>query len=60
MNLFKWFSNRKDDNSSTANQVKRITVEKALAFAREAEKVGKFYVFLKHYIEFLYKYRKRD
>ena len=53
MNLFKWFSNRKDDNSSTANQVKRITVEKALAFAREAEKVGKFYVFLKHYIEFL-------
>jgi hypothetical protein len=53
MKIFNWFSKRKNDNSSTANHGKGITVEKALAFAMEAEKLGKFYVFLKHYIELL-------
>lgn len=53
MKIFNWFSNRKDDNSSTSNHGKRITVEKARAFAIEAEKLRKFYVFLKRYIEFL-------
>jgi len=58
MKVFNWFSNRKDDNSSTVNHGKRITVEKALAFDREAEKLGTFYVFLKHYVEFLLRTEK--
>ena len=53
MKIFNWFSNRKNDDSSTDSHGKRITVGKALAFAKEAEKLGKFYVFIKHYIEFL-------
>lgn len=53
MKIFDWFSNRKNDNSSMTNHEKRISVRKALAFAEEAEKLGKFYLFLKHYIDFL-------
>jgi transposase len=53
MKIFNWFSNHKDDNSSKPNHGGRITVKKALAFAKEAERLGKFYVFLKRYIEFL-------
>lgn len=53
MNIFNWFSNHKNDNSSATNRGGKITVKKAIAFTKEAEKLGKFYVFLKHYVEFL-------
>ena len=53
MKISNWFSNHKHDNSSKPNHGGRITVKKALAFAKEAERLGKFYVFLKQYIEFL-------
>lgn len=51
MGIFNWFSNRKDSNRSSKDG--KITVNKTLAFAKEAEKLGKFYIFLKHYVEFL-------
>ena len=51
MGIFNWFSNHKDNNSSGKGG--KITVNKALAFAKEAEKLGKFYIFLKHYVEFI-------
>ncbi|MHB8841141.1 MAG: hypothetical protein ACYC56_05010 [Candidatus Aquicultor sp.] len=51
MGIFNWFSNHKDNNPSGRGG--KITVNKALAFAREAEKLGKFYIFLKHYVEYL-------
>jgi len=53
MKIFNWFSNHKKDSPSATNEGGKITVQKALAFAKEAEKLGKFYVFLKHYVEFL-------
>jgi len=51
MGIFNWFSNHKDNNPSDRGG--KITINKALAFAKEAEKLGKFYIFLKHYVEFL-------
>ncbi|OWK27052.1 MAG: hypothetical protein US76_00290 [Parcubacteria group bacterium GW2011_GWA2_38_13b] len=53
MKILNWFSSNKNGSPSTTGRGGKITVAKALAFAKEAEKLGKFYVFLKHYIDFL-------
>ncbi len=53
MNITNWFSNHKNDNPSATSRGGKINVKKALVFAKEAEKLRKFYIFLKHYVEFL-------
>jgi hypothetical protein len=53
MKMFSWLSNHKDNNPSATSSGEIITAKKALTFAKEAEKLGKLYVFLKHYVEFL-------
>lgn len=53
MKIFNRFSNHKNDSPLATGRGGKITAAKALAFAKEAEKLGKFYIFLKHYVEFL-------
>jgi hypothetical protein len=53
MNIFNWFSNHKNDNTSAANKVEKITVEKVIDIVKTTERLEKFYVLIKHYVEFL-------
>ena len=50
MKVFKWITDKATSSSSTASKGE-ITVEKALAFTKEIEKLGKYFIFLENYVE---------
>ena len=54
MGILNWISGRKND-TSTSPRARRgeITVEKAIAFSNEVERLGKFFIFLKNHAEMI-------